>query len=164
MKGLTMRKTLLAFLAGAVLATGLSVLARTEDVASWHQALMMAGAHSGALASSDPDDALKHLYAQIDPTDAQKAQIEPLVKQAMSDLQALHSQLQSMPTQLTQALTQSPVDRASLEAVRVAHLQVADQTSKRLMQLVADVGDLLTPAQRKLLADHVAKLHGFVGI
>jgi protein CpxP len=161
MKGLTMRKILLAFLAGAALATGLSVLARTEGVASWHQALMMAGAHGDALASTDPDHALQHLYGVIDATDAQKAQIEPLVKQGLIDLQALHSQPQSMHTQLAQALSQSPVDRSALEAVRVAHLQVADQTSKRLMQLVADVGDVLTPPQRAALAEHVAKLYGF---
>ncbi len=156
-----MRKILLAFLAGAALATGLTVLARTDDAVSWHQALMMAGAPSGALAGADSDHMLKHLYAQIDATDAQKVQIEPLVKQAMGDLQALHSQQQSMHAQLTQALTQTPVDRASLEAVRVAHLQVEDQASKRLMQLVADVGDVLMPPQRKALAEHVAKLQGF---
>jgi hypothetical protein len=39
------------------------------------------------------------------------------------------------------------------------HLQLADQASKRITQLIADVGDTLTPAQRQTLADHLAKMH-----
>jgi len=46
-----------------------------------------------------------------------------------------------------------------LEAARAQHLQLADQASKRFTQLIADVGDVLTPAQRKALADHLTKMH-----
>ena len=53
-----------------------------------------------------------------------------------------------------QALEQPTVDRASLEAARAEHLQLADQASKRIVQLFGDVGDVLTPAQRKALAEH----------
>ncbi len=44
-----------------------------------------------------------------------------------------------------QALAQTPVDRAALETARAEHLQLADQASKRFVQLIADVGDVLTP-------------------
>ncbi len=91
---------------------------------------------------------LKHLYVEIDATDAQKAQITPLVKQAVNDLLPMHAQLQAAHAQAIQALTQSTVDRTALEAARVAHLQLADQASKRLTQLLADVDEVLTPAQR----------------
>jgi Spy/CpxP family protein refolding chaperone len=102
---------------------------------------------------------LKHLYVEIDATDAQKAQITPLVKQAVSDLLPLHTQLQAAHTQAVQGLTMSPVDRTALEAARVTHLQLADQASKRLVQLMADVSDLLTPAQRDALAAHLKQMH-----
>jgi hypothetical protein len=50
-----------------------------------------------------------------------------------------------------------------LEAARVTHLQLADQASKRFVQLIADVGDVLTPAQRTALAEHLKRLHGLTG-
>jgi protein CpxP len=154
------RYSLVAFVAGAALAAGVGALARGEGMAGWHHGTMMDGTHSAAEVSAHVDHMLKHFYVEIDATDAQKAQIGPLVKQAVNDLLPLHSQLQTAHTQVMQALMQTPVDRASLEAVRVGHVQLADQASKRIAQLIADVGDVLTPAQRKSLADHVEHLHG----
>jgi hypothetical protein len=57
-----------------------------------------------------------------------------------------------------EALEQPAVDRAALEAARVEHLQLADEASKRIVQLLGDVGDVLT--QRKELAEHLEHLHG----
>src|SRR6476660_2850639 len=94
-----------------------------------HHGMMMSG--SAADMSAHVDHVLKHLYAEIDATDAQKAQIDPLVKQAMSDLAPLHAQAQSAHTQFAQALTQPTVDRNALEAAREAHIQLAEQASKR---------------------------------
>lgn len=151
------RHTLVAFVAGAAVVVGMG--------AAWGGAMgvcahgMMDGTHSAADMSAHVDHVLKHLYVEIDATDAQKAQIGPLVKQAFSDLQPLHAQLGTAHTHVMQALTQNPVDRASLEAARVEHLQLADQASKRFTQLIADVSDVLTPVQRKALADHLAKMH-----
>lgn len=151
------RYTLAAFLAGTVLAAG---------VAAWgagmscHHGMMMDGTHSAADMSAHVDHMLKHFYVELDATPAQKAQIDPLVKQALTDLLPLHSQLPMAHTHAMEALAQTPVDRASLEAARAEHLQLADQASKRFVQLIADVGDVLTPPQRKALADHLAHMHG----
>jgi Spy/CpxP family protein refolding chaperone len=98
---------------------------------------------------------LKHFYVEVDATDAQKAQIGPLVKQAVSDLMPLQAQLQSAHSNALQALEQTTIDRASLEAARAEHLDLADQASKRLVQLFGDVGDVLTPSQRKALIEHL---------
>jgi protein CpxP len=81
----------------------------------------------------------------------------------VSDLLPLHAQLQAAHTQALQGLTMSPVDRSVLEEARVAHLQLADQASKRLVQLIADVSDVLTPAQRDAFAAHVKQMHGKAG-
>jgi Spy/CpxP family protein refolding chaperone len=102
---------------------------------------------------------LKHFYVEVEATETQKAQIGPLVKQAVDDLLPLHAQIHATRAQAEQALTQTTVDRASLEAVRQQHLQLADQASKRLSQLIGDVGDVLTPAQRQALVAHLDKMH-----
>jgi protein CpxP len=153
------RYTAAAFLAGAALAVGIGGLARSEAMSGWHHG-MMDGTHSAAEVSAHVDHMLKHFYVEVDATDAQKAQIGPLVKQAVNDLMPLHSQLQSAHSRAIQALEQPTVDRASLEAARAAHLQLADEASKRIVQLFGDVGDVLTPAQRQALAEHLERLHG----
>jgi protein CpxP len=81
------------------------------------------------------------------------------VQQAVNDLLPMHTQLQAAHTQAIEALTQDTVDRTALEAARVAHLQLADQASKRLTQLLADVDEVLTPAQRSALATHLKQMH-----
>jgi protein CpxP len=154
------RYTLAAFAAGAVLAAGVGASAWGSGMSGCGHAMMMDGTHSAADVSAHIDHMLKHLYVEIDATDAQKAQIAPLVKQAVDDLLPLHSQLHTAHTHAMQALTQTTVDRAALEAARAEHLQLADRASKRFTQLIADVGDVLTPPQRKALADHLEQMHG----
>ena len=83
--------------------------------------------------------------------------------QAMSDLMPLHAQAHSAQTQFFQALTQATLDRNSLEAARTAHMELAEQASKRFVQLIGDVGSVLTPTQRQALATHLQKMHGMPG-
>lgn len=154
------RYTAVAFLAGAALAVGIGGLARSEAMGGWHHGMMMDGTHSTADVSAHVDHVLKHFYVEIDATDAQKAQIGPLVKQAVNELLPLHTQLQTAHANAMQALEKPTVDRGSLEAARVEHMQLADQASKRIAQLLADVGDVLTAPQRKALADHLERMHG----
>ena len=158
-RSLLTRYTLIAFAAGAALATG--VVALAQNTAGMHHGMMMGGGPGSADFSAHVQHGLQHLYVDLEATDAQKAQIDSLVKQAMSDLQPLHAQMQSPQSQITQALLQTPVDRAALETARAAHVQTADQLSRRFVQLIADVGDVLTPSQRKVFAAHVAQMHEF---
>jgi len=152
------RMTLVAFVAGAALAGSIVAVAATGMGACGFHHGMTAGTYSAADVSTHVDHVLKHLFVEIDATDAQKAQITPLVQQAVNDLLPMHTQLQAAHAQAIQALTQNTVDRAALEAARVAHLQLADQASKRLTQLLADVDEVLTPAQRTALAAHLQQM------
>jgi Spy/CpxP family protein refolding chaperone len=158
-RSLISRMTVVAFVAGAALAGSIAAMAGAGGIGAcgWHHGM---SGKSAADVSAHVDHMLNHLYIEIDATDAQKAQITPMVKQAMTDLLPLHSQAQAAHTQAVQALTQTTVDRNALEAARVAHLQLADQASKRLVQLIADVDEVLTPAQRTALAAHLQKMHG----
>ena len=155
------RQTVFAFLAGASLAGGLGAAAAVVAANGLHGGMMMMhGTESPADMTAHIDHVLKHLYVEIDATDAQKAKIGPLVQQAAGDLIPLHTQLRAAHVQVIQGLTQPTVDRAALEAARESHLQLADQASKRIVQLIGDVGDVLTPAQRNALATHLEQLHG----
>ena len=157
------RMTVVAFVAGAALAGAVAALADAPGMDRWHHGSMMHGTHSPAEISAHVDHMLKHFYSEVDATDAQKAQIEPLVKQAVNDLLPLHEQLQAAHSKAIEGLTQPSVDRAALEAARATHLQLADQASRRFVQLIADVGDVLTPVQRTALAEHLKHMHGMAG-
>jgi periplasmic protein CpxP/Spy len=151
------RYTLAAFALGAALAAGVGASAYGMSACS--HGMMMGGAHSAADVSAHVDHALKHLYVEIDASPAQKAQIDPLVKQAVNDLMPLHAQIQAAHSRAMQALTQATIDRNALETARAEHLQLADQASRRIVQLIADVGDVLSVQQRKGLADHLERMH-----
>jgi len=56
-------------------------------------------------------------------------------------------------------LSQDRIDRAELEDVRQDSIRLADQASLRMTQLVADIADVLTPAQRKALAARIHQHH-----
>lgn len=151
------RSTIAALCGGIALATGLSACAVSHG----------AGGHHGMAANASPADvanhidlALKHVYAEIGATDAQKAQLEPIVKQAAADLMPLHTQLHAAHKSALSLFTQDSIDRAAIEAARAQNMQIIDQATKRVAQLFADVAEVLTPAQRKSLADHVARMHG----
>jgi len=123
----------------------------------------MANPHAAIDANAHMDRMLKHLYVEIDATDAQKAQIDPIVRQAMQDLMPLHSQLHSAHAQALQLLAAPTVDRAALESMRAQNMALVDQASKRVVKLIADVADVLTPDQRKKLAEHLQHMHGRKG-
>lgn len=156
------RHTLVAFVAGAAtLAVGLGMTAWGAGMGSWHHGMMMMdGSANETEVAAHVEHVLKHFYGVVDATPDQKAQIDPLVKQALDDLKPLQAQLRTDHTQMLEALTGPTVDRASLEAARAAQLQLADQASKRLVQLAADVDQVLTVQQRQAFAVHLRKMQG----
>jgi Spy/CpxP family protein refolding chaperone len=85
------------------------------------------------------------------------------VKAAVRDLLPLHERLHSTRDQAVALLTQPTIDRAALESLRASQLAVAEQASKRLAQALADMADVLTPDQRKAIAEHMARRHGSRG-
>jgi Spy/CpxP family protein refolding chaperone len=101
-----------------------------------------------------------HIAVAANATPEQKARIDALVAQATTDLKALHTQAAQDHQQLHAVLTQDVVDRAALESLRVAHMQVADQGSRRLTQLIGDVADVLTAEQRRAVIARMQALHG----
>ena len=141
------RGTVVAFVAGAAMAAGVSTLAAEGGgMAAWHHA---GSASNPEAAAAHADRMVARLYRAVDATAAQQALIGPMVKQALADLQPLHQQAHALHRQALQLLGQTPIDRTALEGSRV-----------QAMQLAADVGDQLTPAQRQRLVEHLNKMHG----
>jgi periplasmic protein CpxP/Spy len=109
------------------------------------------------------DRMLKHLYIEIDATDAQQVQLAPIMKSAARDLLPVRAKIHEARRQAVELLSQASVDRAALEALRADQLRLVEQASKRFTEALADVADVLTPEQRKEIAKHVGRWHGHHG-
>jgi Spy/CpxP family protein refolding chaperone len=103
------------------------------------------------------DRMLKHLYVEIDATDAQKQQLDPIVKQAAGDLRPLREKVQDARRRGAELLSAETIDRGAIERVRVEQIATADAASKRFTRALTDVAEVLTPPQRKKLAARLAR-------
>jgi Spy/CpxP family protein refolding chaperone len=149
------------FFRRAGIATLIGGVAAAIGTRAWAQG----GRHRGGMHGPiDPaemgqrlDRMLKHLYVEIDATEEQKRRLEPIVKNAATDLLPMRDSLHAGRGQAIELLTQERVDPAAIEALRARHLQLADEASRRLSRAIADAAEVLTPAQRKDLAAHFAR-------
>jgi periplasmic protein CpxP/Spy len=107
------------------------------------------------------DRMLKHFYVEIDATDAQRARLDPIVKQAVKDLMPMHERFHQARKQGVGLLTAPSLDRGALERLRAEQIQAADTASQRLTQALADVADVLTPEQRRHLAERLERRRGW---
>jgi protein CpxP len=103
------------------------------------------------------DRMLKHLYVEIDATEEQKRRLEPIVKQAAKDLLPMRENFHAGRREAIELLTQERVDPAALEALRAKQIGLADEASRRLTRAIGEAAEVLTPAQRKGLAEHFAR-------
>jgi Spy/CpxP family protein refolding chaperone len=100
---------------------------------------------------------LKHLYVEIDATEAQKAKLEPIVKQAARDLAPMRGKFGEARKQAIALLSAPQVDRAALEKLRAEQIAAADALSRRFTQALSDAAEVLTAEQRQKLARHVER-------
>jgi Spy/CpxP family protein refolding chaperone len=87
----------------------------------------------------------------------QRSQVHQILKTAHADLKPLHEAGRKLHEQGLALLTAPTVDAAAAEALRQQLLVQHDQASKRTLQALLDVSRVLTPEQRKALADRAAK-------
>ena len=148
---------------GAVV--GLKAYAHGGAYGGWHRGgfMHMHGPADPAQLDMHLDRMLKHLYVEIDATEAQKQALAPIVKAAARDLLAMRDKLHDARRQAVTLLAQPTVDRAALESLRASQLKLAEDASRRLTQALADIADVLTPEQRKAIAEHIAHRHGPLG-
>jgi periplasmic protein CpxP/Spy len=85
---------------------------------------------------------------KVNATEAQRTQVKSMVAQTLQDLVPLRDQHRQHREAFLAALTQPDVDRATLEDLRRAELQLAESASQRIVTGVADVAGVLTPEQR----------------
>jgi periplasmic protein CpxP/Spy len=119
------------------------------------------GGHCGFMSGpSDPARAERraavfadHIADRIEATTEQREKLVAVAKTAAKDIVPLRQKMQDARKQVIEAFTQPTVDRARIEQLRMEQVANIEAISKRMTQTAADAAEVLTPDQRKKLAD-----------
>lgn len=123
------------------------------------------GMHGGGMGGAGPammllgrgqDRALELVKA----TPQQRADIRRIAGAARDDLRKARHDSRPRREALAAAWTADRIDAAALEAERARMAAQRDATSKRMVQAMVDMGAVLQPEQRRLLAEHWARRGG----
>lgn len=123
----------------------------------WHRGGFMHGPHDPAMVDERLERMLKHLYVEIDASEEQKGRLAPIVKDSVKDLLPLREKLHAAHKEAIGLLGGDRIDRDAIERLRADQVALADQASKRFTRALADIAEVLTPVQRKELAERVAR-------
>jgi len=122
----------------------------------WHDGGMFGGPLSPAQIDDRIDRVTKHLAIELDATADQQAKVAAIAKAAVADLRPLREKAQAARTQAVALLTAPTIDRSAIERLRAEQIGLAETASKRIAQALADAADVLSPEQRRKVADWVA--------
>jgi Spy/CpxP family protein refolding chaperone len=131
----------------------------------WH-----GGGHGGRFASMTDEEIaaqvermVKHVAIEIDATPEQTGKITALLTAVATDLKPLRESMRDTRRQVHEILTAGTIDRAALETLRAERLAEADRISKNLVTALADVAEVLTPEQRKVLDERIEEFRSMRG-
>lgn len=143
-----------------VIAALVAAVAGTLTLSAYAQSaphVVRAGGHGPFAGEPHMAHMVDHMLDSVNATDQQRAQVKDIVKAAAADLKAQREASRGLHEQIMQAFAQPTVDANAIEALRQQEMAARDQASKRMTQAMIDVSRVLTPEQRKTLADKMAK-------
>ncbi len=92
-----------------------------------------------------------------DASTEQKQKINAIAQKTADDIFALRAKHLEARKQVIDTLAAPTVDRAKLETLRADQMKLAETATKRVTDAVADIADVLTPAQRADLGQRVER-------
>ena len=116
----------------------------------WHGGM---GDMDPAVAAKRIDAMVAFMLADVDATPEQRDRIAAVLKGAANDLQASRKQHMQARRQSLELLAAPTIDRAQFERLRVDQMQLADSTSRRMLQAMMDSAEILNAEQRAKLVE-----------
>ena len=138
-----------------LLVAGAGVLSQT----AWAAPHGGMGGHGG-MGMHEGMGAPRHMQRMLDlvkATPEQRAQIKQLTDAARTASAGQHEAARALHEQGKALFAQPTVDARAAEALRQQMLAQHDQASKRRMQLMLDISQVLTPEQRQSLSETMGK-------
>ncbi|MFN8091474.1 MAG: Spy/CpxP family protein refolding chaperone [Vicinamibacteria bacterium] len=115
----------------------------------------------------DPAAAKEHIATvsefvlrSVSATDEQKQKTKQITDRLVDQVRPLVERHQALHKAMVAELAKPEIDRAAIEKLRQDGMALADEASKIALAGVEDIGDVLTPDQRKELIELGRRLHG----
>lgn len=94
---------------------------------------------------------------RVDATPDQEARIQAIIGGALKDLLPLRDEGRLARKESLQLIGAASIDRNAIERLRAGQIAVHEQASKRVMQAVLEIADVLKPEQREQLTKMIAE-------
>ena len=94
-----------------------------------------------------------HLVKLVNGSPEQKTKLLALAQAAMKDMQPMREQLHAARKRGMELLSAASIDRGAIEKLRSESAQLMDGMSRRMSAHMTDAAEVLTPAQRTMVAD-----------
>ena len=104
---------------------------------------------------------VEKVLKKIDASEDQKEGVMTVVDGLITDLTAMHEDHGDMLETLLAQLTAETIDRAALEAIRVEKVGELDAASRRVVDAVASIGEILSQDQRLELVEEARNHHSW---
>jgi protein CpxP len=124
------------------------------------------GHHYGHHMAKSPNEVREHLASRVDfaldrldASDAQREKIDVILDRVAPQFYALMEQGREVRAAMKEALLADTVDRAGIERAQLELDGLADRATDLGVSTLTDVAEVLTPAQRKKVAEHLAQIH-----
>jgi protein CpxP len=122
-----------------------------------------AGGHHGSHDSHHIEMHLDHMarmLTRIGASDAQKSQIDGILRAGFTSLKAAKDTHHAAFGQFHELLLSPSIDRAGIESLRAEQIRSLDDLSRNLASAMGDAAEVLSPEQRAALAREIRAHHG----
>ena len=149
-------------LVGTLLAGGVGAFAQHHPHGGFWKAgcYQKHGMRDPGVMKERADFMVEYTLSRIDATEEQRTQVKSVVKSAIEDLLPLRDEHQNNRKQMIEALINPDVDRAELDRIRSAEMDLVERGSQRIVSALADAAEALTPEQRVKLAQMAERWTG----
>ena len=99
------------------------------------------------------DRMVRHLSIELDASNDQQEKLRGIVRGMLKDVLPARERAFAARRQARELLTANTIDRGAIEKLRADQIALADTVSKRVTQALGDAAEVLSPEQRRKLAD-----------
>lgn len=165
----TSRRGLIAAVVLAAVAGGIGTKAVSQGFGpgGWHgpgwggPGMMGGGGFDPARAEQHAERMVKHLAIEIDATKEQQDKMIAIARALVKEMAPMRETMLANRQKARDLFTAAQIDRAAIEKLRAEQMGNADAFTRRLVQSLADMADVLTPEQRRTIADRFPPFGGF---
>lgn len=98
---------------------------------------------------------VKHFGIEVDATPEQQERLSAIARSAARDLAPLREKMRDARTQALAWMNAESIDRAAIETMRAEQMALMETVSKRVTLALTDAAEVLTPEQRRKLAERM---------